>query len=189
MKIKNLKSILATTIVASTLSFTAGSAHAGSIVLTGHDILSHGNQNGYNLVILDYLRGAGTGSEIARASYNVGTLRGGFNAVSGGVFASHSAQNVSSFGSVAAFTAFLGTVDAIVLPEFTTVATLAAISGQIQTITRQIITIGCRRALPQPEPASAAAAGSPRRRKALPSASPTRWSMAFHPQHFHVIRQ
>ncbi len=43
------------------------SANAGNVFLTGHDVLLHSGQNGYDAVILDYLRnGEGT-----RASYNV----------------------------------------------------------------------------------------------------------------------
>ncbi|MGK2873377.1 MAG: hypothetical protein ACSLFL_14170 [Alphaproteobacteria bacterium] len=52
----------------------SGAANAGSIYLTGHDVLLHSNQNGYSTVILDWLRGAGTGSEITAGSYRVGMV-------------------------------------------------------------------------------------------------------------------
>lgn len=127
MKLYKIKSILATALLSSTL--LAGTATAGSIVLTGHDILSHSNQNGYNLVILDYLRGAGTTSEILRANYTVGKLSTGFaDPTQGGVFAGSLSQNVGSFGTAAVFSTFLGTVDALVLPELGSgdMATLAS---------------------------------------------------------------
>jgi len=63
-----------------------GSAYAGSIYLTGHDVLLHSGQNSYDAVILDFLRGAGTGDEIAKADYDisvVGTTGVGFARFSG----------------------------------------------------------------------------------------------------------
>lgn len=50
------------------------SAMAGSIYLTGHDTLLHDGAEGYDNVILDFLRGAGTGTEIAKASYDIAVL-------------------------------------------------------------------------------------------------------------------
>lgn len=50
------------------------SAMAGSIYLTGHDTLLHDGAEGYDSVILDFLRGAGTGTEIAKASYDIAVL-------------------------------------------------------------------------------------------------------------------
>lgn len=50
-------------------------ARAGDVYLTGHDTLLHSGQNGYDAVIIDYLRGAA-----AKASYDigvVGTISGG----------------------------------------------------------------------------------------------------------------
>lgn len=52
-------------------------ASAGSIYLTGHDVLLHAGQNGYDAVILDYLRGAGTASEIAKADYSISVVGSG----------------------------------------------------------------------------------------------------------------
>lgn len=52
----------------------AHSAMAGNICLTGHDVLLHDGQRGYDEVILDYLRGAGTAGEIPRASYSIGVI-------------------------------------------------------------------------------------------------------------------
>ncbi len=47
---------------------------AGSLYLTGHDTLDHDGQEGYWLVIIDYLRGAGTPAEIAVADYDIVVL-------------------------------------------------------------------------------------------------------------------
>ena len=49
-------------------------AFAGNIYLTGHDTLLHDGAEGYDTVILDYLRGDGTTSEIARANYSIAVL-------------------------------------------------------------------------------------------------------------------
>ena len=47
------------TITASALGLLfAVSAHADDIYMTGHDILLHGGQRGYDEVILDFIRGA-----------------------------------------------------------------------------------------------------------------------------------
>lgn len=51
-----------------------GTASAGSIYLTGHDTLLHDGQNGYDNTIIDWLRGAGTGSEIAAANYSISVV-------------------------------------------------------------------------------------------------------------------
>lgn len=61
-------------------------ASAGSIYLSGHDILLHSGQRGYDGVILDYLRGAGTASEIAKADYSISVVGSGvgFGAFTGG---------------------------------------------------------------------------------------------------------
>lgn len=67
-------------------------ANAGSIYLTGHDVDLHNNQNGYSTVILDYLRGAGTASEIAAANYDILTFR---SSEIGGTF-----FNPTGFGTV-----------------------------------------------------------------------------------------
>ena len=60
-----------------TLFVGTNMASAGSLYLSGHDILLHSGQNGHDAVILDYLRGAGTGSEIAKASYDVSVVGSG----------------------------------------------------------------------------------------------------------------
>ena len=60
-----------------TLFVGTNMASAGSIYLSGHDILLHSGQNGYDAVILDYLRGAGTGGEIAKASYDISVVGSG----------------------------------------------------------------------------------------------------------------
>ena len=85
------------------LSFTdddggsAGLQQGGNIFLTGHDVLLHGHQNGYDAVILDYLRGAGTSLEIARTDYDILYLRQFDQGVPGGT---GSGFNTSQFGTV-----------------------------------------------------------------------------------------
>jgi hypothetical protein len=61
-------------------------AFAGSILLTGHDVLLHGGQNGFDTVTLDWLRGAGTTEEIAAANYSIAVVGSGvgFWAFTGG---------------------------------------------------------------------------------------------------------
>lgn len=64
-------------VVAATVFGLASAANAGSIILTGHDVLLHGGQNGFDGVVLDFLRGAGTGSEISAASYDLAVVGSG----------------------------------------------------------------------------------------------------------------
>lgn len=52
----------------------ASAVGAGNICLTGHDVLLHDGQRGYDEVILDYLRSVGTTGEIPRASYTIGVI-------------------------------------------------------------------------------------------------------------------
>lgn len=68
--------------------FTAGQALAGAIILTGHDVLFHEGQRGYDAVALDFLRAAGTDDEVAKADYDIaviGTANNGFATFGGGV--------------------------------------------------------------------------------------------------------
>lgn len=55
----------------------AGQAGAGSIYLTGHDVLLHDGQAGYDTTILNWLRGAGTSAEIAAANYSISVIGSG----------------------------------------------------------------------------------------------------------------
>ncbi len=52
-------------------------SEAGNIYLNGHDILLHDGQAGYDSVILDYLRCAGTPDETPAASYSIAVLGSG----------------------------------------------------------------------------------------------------------------
>lgn len=52
-------------------------AQAGNIYLTGHDVLLHSGQRGYDGVILDYLRGVGSGSVEAKAGYSISVVGSG----------------------------------------------------------------------------------------------------------------
>ena len=55
------------------------SGQGGNIYLTGHDILLHSGQAGYDLVILDYLRSAGLPNEILAADYEIAVIGSEFN--------------------------------------------------------------------------------------------------------------
>lgn len=87
-----------------------GPAWAGSVFLTGHDVDFHGNQNGFSTVILNFLRGAGTPSEIPAADYHVGALRdpgGTFNSPPGFPVV---IRDPASFATPAEFAEFLATI-------------------------------------------------------------------------------
>lgn len=102
-------------------------AHAGSIYLTGHDVLLHSGQNSYDNVILNWLRGAGTGSEIAAGSYDILLVRNmslgglgtvGVNTLEG--FGTITTVDIASFsgaGGAAALTAALAGKDVLVIPD------------------------------------------------------------------------
>jgi hypothetical protein len=93
-------------------------AQAGDVYLTGHDTLLHGGQNGYDGVILDYLRGADT-----KASYNigvVGTVNTGF-----GQFTGQGATNVAT-GTAYHAIPLTGTLTGYGSANFYDAATLAA---------------------------------------------------------------
>jgi len=99
----------------------ASGANAGSVFLTGHDVDLHDGQNGYDAVILDYLRGAGTGTAIAAASYRVGVIRSTGVGFVGGVlegaplWAGGVTQLDPSTVSAAAFATFLSGIDVMVV--------------------------------------------------------------------------
>gem|GEM_PF-2539168 len=83
-------------------TFNATPAYAGAIMLTGHDILLHGGQNGYDEVILDFLRAQGGES---KAAYDVAVIGSGaglpffpFNRFTG------QAASIPALGSGAAIT-------------------------------------------------------------------------------------
>lgn len=100
---------------------TVNTASAGNIYLTGHDVLLHSGQNGYDNLILDYLR---AGSEPA-ADYNIGFVRGfsgsvgsvGVNTLEG--FGTITTRDLTSFTGGADFSTFLSTVDVLVIPSHT----------------------------------------------------------------------
>lgn len=109
MRFKRLRSAL----VAALLSAAATSASAGSIFLTGHDVDLHDNQEGFSTVILDYLRGAGTSSEIARPTYRVGFLTGNSGSADNPPGFTVDRRTVSSFSDAAAFGAWLSGLNAL----------------------------------------------------------------------------
>lgn len=66
----------------------SGSLHAGNIIMTGHDVLLHQGQRGFDAAALDYIRGA-----TAKASYNIAVI--GTTGQGSGRFTG-SSQNVAS---------------------------------------------------------------------------------------------
>lgn len=64
----------------------AGPAYAGNIYLSGHDILLHDGQNGYDALILDFLRGVGSVDVVPKAGYDISVVGSavGFGAFTGG---------------------------------------------------------------------------------------------------------
>ncbi len=113
------------------------SLNAGSIFLTGHDIDLHNNADGYSKVILDYLRGSGTGSEIAAADYKVGALRttgvGTYFAPTNGGF-SVDVRDPGSFADAAAFSAWLGTISVLQIASHTSCGGCALTTTSSNTI-------------------------------------------------------
>lgn len=87
-------------------------AYAGDIFLTGHDIDLHGNQNGYDHVILDYLRGS-----TAASAYRVGIVTGNTSAFTGFAtgYGSRDARDIMSFADATAFSTFLSSVDVLIV--------------------------------------------------------------------------
>ena len=112
----NLKSLSTAALLALGLASTA---NAGSIYLTGHDTDFHNGQNGYDSVILDYLR-----DTTAAASYKVGLITGGVGTI-GGVLrgAPLWAGGVTEFNPIGKtaleFAAFLASVDVMVVSSHT----------------------------------------------------------------------
>lgn len=101
---------------------------AGSIYLTGHDVLLHSGQNSYDNVILDYLRGAGTASAIPAGDYDILLLRGfvgsvgsvGVNTLEG--FGTITTRDIADFagpGGAAALTAALAGNEVVVIADHT----------------------------------------------------------------------
>jgi hypothetical protein len=107
---------------AAVVALGMGAANAGSIYLTGHDVGLHGGQNGYDSVILNWLRGAGTGSEIAAGSYDLLVLRsselgGSYTNPTG--FGTLTTADPSDFADAAAFAAALVGIDVLVVTSHT----------------------------------------------------------------------
>ena len=98
--------------IAVAAGLACGGAYAGDIYLTGHDVDYHGNQNGYDRVILDYLKGS-----TATSAYRVGIVTGNVNSFTGFAtgYGSRVARDIQSFASAADFTTFLSSVDVMVV--------------------------------------------------------------------------
>ena len=98
--------------IAVAAGLACGGAYAGDIYLTGHDVDLHGNQNGYDRVILDYLKGS-----TATSAYRVGIVTGNVNSFTGFAtgYGSRVARDIQSFASAADFTTFLSSVDVMVV--------------------------------------------------------------------------
>ncbi|MDO8477046.1 MAG: PEP-CTERM sorting domain-containing protein [Candidatus Rokubacteria bacterium] len=91
----------------------AGSAEAGNVYLTGHDVDFHSGQNGYESLILDFLRGGAT--PIAAADYDILLLRttGVGSTLSPAGFGTVTIADPISFADGAAFAAALLGKDAL----------------------------------------------------------------------------
>jgi ELWxxDGT repeat protein len=118
---------------------SAGLVRGGNIYLTGHDILSHGNQNGYSVVVLDYLRGRGTPLELARTGYDIGVVN--VNSAflpdprNAQAFGTLSTLNIVSTTTAAQFATFLSSVDVLVIPEIsgsTNISRFSTFAPQIE---------------------------------------------------------
>ena len=107
-----MKKAITRALVAAAASIACSGAFAGDIYLTGHDVDLHGNQNGYDRVILDYLRGS-----VAASSYRVGIVTGNVSSFTtfGAGYGSRVARDITSFTSASDFRSFLGTVDVMVV--------------------------------------------------------------------------
>lgn len=100
---------------------------AGSVYLTGHDVLFHDGQNGYDKTILNFLRGAGTANAIPAASYDIGIVRGSALGLVGSFssiavdpspgFGSVISRTLASFVDAADFSGFLNGIDVLVIPS------------------------------------------------------------------------
>ena len=106
-----MKRILKSTLVIAAAALCS-SAYAGDIFLTGHDVDLHTNQNGYDKVILDYLRGS-----TAASSYRVGIVTGDVTAWPTFAlgYATRDVRDIQSFANAAAFSSFLSTIDVMVV--------------------------------------------------------------------------
>jgi len=96
----------------------AGSAEAGNVYLTGHDVDFHSGQNGYETLILNFLRGGAT--PIAAADYDILVLTSGVGSfLSPAGFGTVTTLNPTSFADAAAFTAALAGKDALFITSHT----------------------------------------------------------------------
>ena len=92
-------------------AIASGSASAGNIYLSGHDIDFHDNQAGYDTVVLNYLR-----DTTAAASYRVGVVTGASDLYNiGQGFGTRTVRDISSFADAAAFGSFLSSVDVLIV--------------------------------------------------------------------------
>ena len=107
-----MKKLTFKTLLLTTLMSAASLASAGDIYLTGHDVDYHSNQNGYDHVILDYLRGS-----TAASSYRVGIVTGNtsFAPTFATGYASRDVRDIMSFADSSAFSTYLSTIDVLVV--------------------------------------------------------------------------
>lgn len=97
----------------------AGAAQAGNVFLTGHDIDFHSGQNGYQSLMINFLRGGAT--PIAAASYDILVLHspgvGSFLSPTG--FGTVTVADPTSFANGAAFAAALAGKDLLFITSHT----------------------------------------------------------------------
>jgi hypothetical protein len=117
-----------------------GNSQAGSIFLTGHDVDLHNGQNGYDNIVINWLRGAGTAGEISASSYNIGVLRSpvgfignvGLNMYEG--FGSVDVRDVSSFANSTDFATWLSTKNLLSVSSHTSCGGCALTTDDSDTI-------------------------------------------------------
>lgn len=83
-------------------ALAGGNAQAGNIFLTGHDILLHDGGDGYDGIILDYLRGVGTTSVTAKADYSIAFVGTSGSGYAGMGDSGNTSGNFASLGNGAA---------------------------------------------------------------------------------------
>ena len=90
-QLQKLSTVALATIFA--IAFSVSSAFGGAVMLTGHDILLHSGQNGYDGVILDFLRAEGGETKAAYDIAVLGSAGTGFANFTGGI-----SENLSGLG-------------------------------------------------------------------------------------------
>jgi len=111
------------------LLMVGGTASAGNIIMTGHDVLLHGGQRGFDAAALDYIRDGA-----AAADYNIAVIGSsgvGFAYFTGQSFGTMSGHGstLSATGTLAGYgTAVFWDAESIVAADFATVDAIIILS-------------------------------------------------------------